>query len=517
MAKPNLLNAIKLSRPKKSIFDLSHDHKLSCNMGDLVPVLIKEAVPSDRFQISQEALVRFEPLVAPMMHRCNISFHTFFVPTRLLWPNFDKWVTNQKVAGFLPAAPYININGAGWEVQVGSLLDHMGIPPTTLGQGSGAATISAFPLAAYQLIYNEYYRDQNLSQEIDFELNDGDNTGTAALGVMRKRAWEHDYFTAAAPEAQAGAAVDLPIGSVELRPDWALGTSGATPSLMAHGGGYATGDVTQETGASPGIKVNDPVVDTKTAYDPDGSLQTSPTTINDLRTAFRLQEWLEKSMRGGKRLFENILIFFGLRSPDARMQRPEYVGGSVTPIQISEVLNTTGTDDAPQGTMAGHGVAVINGREKDYVAQEWGYFITIMSVLPRTAYQQGIERMWLKTLDPMQYYWPQFDHLGEQAIENQELYAYGGNQDGTFGYIPRYAEYKFSNSRVSGQFRDSYDFWHMGRIFDAEPALDAGFVESDPTHRVFAVTDPNVDKLIIHVYNKVRAIRPMSKFSTPSF
>lgn len=510
MAKPNLLNSIKLSKPKKSLFDLSHDVKLSCNMGMVIPVMCKEVVPSDRVQCSQEALVRLQPMVAPMMHRCDISFHTFFVPSRILWPNFDKWITNQKVAGVLPAAPTVNIGPlVGEPVDVGSLLDYFGLP---LSSGAAIAeTISALPLAAYQMIYNEYYRDQNLQPEIPFELIDGDNTANADLFILRKRAWEHDYFTAAAPSAQAGAAVDLPLGTITLHDTWE--TEG-TPRFTVAGGAFTTGDVRQD-GATPKIEIGIPT--DKQAYDPDGTLITEPTTINDLRTAFRLQEWLEKSMRGGKRLFENILIFFGLRSPDARMQRPEYIYGTKTPIQISEVLNTTGTDEAPQGTMAGHGVAVVQPKTGTYSIQEWGYVITVMSVLPKTAYQQGIERMWLKNADPMQYYWPQFDHLGEQEIQNKELYAYTATGSETFGYIPRYAEYKFANSRVAGDFRTTLDFWHMGRIFAAQPSLNSDFVTSDPTHRVFAVTDPEEAKLLIHVYNKLRLIRPMSKYSTPTF
>ena len=507
MAKPNLLNSIKLSRPKKSVFDLSHDVKLSCNMGDLIPVLCEEVVPSDQFRISQEALVRFQPMVAPMMHRCDVSFHTFFVPSRILWPNFEKWITNQKVAGELPAYPTVIFGDGAWSVSSGTLPDYFGIPLTDAAETSEA--VNALPFAAYQMIYNEYYRDQNLISPVDFELVDGNNINTE-LTVLRKRAWEHDYFTAAAPQAQAGPAVDLPLGNITLKDDTPY--PGQFKQFDNHL--FASGDITADTltGAVRAADQNKTVV-----YDPAGSLETEPTTINDLRTAFRLQEWLEKSMRGGKRLFENILIFFGLRSPDSRLQRPEYISGSKTPIQVSEVLNTTGTVDSPQGTMAGHGVAVVNPKDGTYHVQEWGYIITVMSILPRTAYQQGLDRMWLKVTDPMQFYWPQFDHLGEQAIENRELMAFRYGGQATFGYIPRYAEYKFKNSRVAGDFRTTLNFWHMGRIFDSPPALNSQFVSSDPTTRVFAVEDEEEDKVLIHIYNKVRAIRPMSKFSTPSF
>lgn len=515
MAKPNLLNSVKLSSPKKSVFDLSHDVKLSCNMAQLIPVMCKEVVPSDQFQCSQEALMRLAPMVAPMMHRCDVSFHTFFVPDRLLWPNFDKWITNQKIAGTLPAHPFVKIahSGAGTEqVTGGSLMDYFGLPLTNVAL-TETEIVSALPLAAYQMIYNEYYRDQNQEAELGFELTDGDNTANTELFALRRRAWEHDYFTAAAPEAQVGDPVSLPLGSVQLKSTWAA--DGDVPNFIRESGTGVTGAVSQ--GGPPPLEINVGVDTERNAYDPDGSLEVGSTTINDLRTAFRLQEWLEKSMRGGRRLFENILVFFGLRSPDSRLQRPEYIYGSKTPIQVSEVLNTTGTDDAPQGQMAGHGIAVVQPKAGYYKVQEWGHIITIMSVLPRTAYQQGIDRMWLKHQDPMQKYWPQFDHLGEQEITNNELFAYTEEIPGTFGYIPRYAEYKFSNSRVAGQFRTTLAFWHMGRIFSSLPALNGDFIAADPTHRVFAVTDEEEHKLFVHVYNKVRAIRPMSKYSTPSF
>jgi len=487
-------------------------------MGDLIPVYIEDVVPSDQFQISQEALVRLQPMVAPMMHRCDVTFHTFFVPKRLLWPKFDKWITNQpEGGGNLPAFPIVNIEESGQPITVGSLGDYLGLPITT-GSTGDAETVSAMPFAAYQMIYNEYYRDQNLVAEQNFELIDGDNTSNTDLFELKKRAWEHDYFTAAAPTAQAGASVDIPLGTVELNLDRYLDPAPLPPHFIQHDGSttdagdYSRGTAIPRSIIAGGDDAN-PVV-----YDPQGTLEVGATTINDLRTAFRLQEWLEKSMRGGKRLFENILIFFGLRSPDMRMQRPEYISGSKSPIQISEVLNTTGTVDAPQGTMAGHGVSVVQPKNGTYNVQEWGYIITIMSVLPKTAYQQGIQRHWLKYTDPMQSYWPQFDHLGEQAIEGREIYAYDSTYSGdTFGYIPRYSEYKFQNSRVAGEFRTSLNFWHMGRIFSSPPGLNGDFITSDPTTRIFAVEDPEVHKLLIHVYNRIRAIRPMSKYSTPTF
>lgn len=500
----NLLNSVKMTRPKASVFDLSEDVKLSCNMGELIPVYVKDVVPSDKFRISNEALVRLQPMVAPMMHRCDISFHTFFVPYRILWPNFDKWITNQKVAGALPAHPYVTIKTEN-PVTKGSLMDYMGLPLSGAMSPDANVNIDPGALAAYQMVYNEYYRDQNLIDPVNFELIDGDNTANVDLFIKRKRAWEHDYFTACAPTAQAGEAVELPLAGMSDVPILFNNVSGVTLE------GVPT-DVVVEAGVNPDINPD-------SLYAATSTIEAQSTTINDLRTAYRLQEWLEKSMRGGKRLFENILVFFGLRSPDSRLQRPEYISGSKTAIQISEVLNTTGTTEAPQGTMAGHGLSVVNPKDGVYHAKEWGFIITVMSIMPRTAYQQGISRMWSKITDPMQIYWPQFDHLGEQEVLNQEIFAYqgaGANEE-TFGYLPRYSEYKVAFNRVAGEFRDTLDFWHMGRIFESAPALNQQFIEADPTHRVFAVTDPEEQKILCHVYNKVTAIRPMSKYSTPTF
>lgn len=512
MAKPNLLTSIKLSKPRMSGFDMSHDVKLSGRMGRLIPVNCIECVPSDKVNISHESLIRMAPMIAPMMHRCDVSIHSFFVPSRLLWGNFEKWITNQKIGSSLPAFPTVQVGGpSGLAANAGSLANYLGIPIDP-GGGSVEETVSALPFAAYQLIYNEYYRDQNQENEILYELSDGDNTSNGGLGIMRNRCWEHDYFTAAAPTAQAGEAVDIPLGQfqdVPVRFAADSGVSGGGTWNVTDVGGSQT--VAVPTGTEGDSATSDLWADTS-------ELQPQATTINDLRTAFRLQEWLEKSMRGGRRLFENILIFFGLKSPDMRMQRPEYIGGVKTPIQISEVLNTTGTEDAPQGTMAGHGVSVVSAKNSYYNVQEWGYVISILSVMPKTAYQQGIPRFFLKYKDPMQIFWPQFDHLGEQPIENRELFAYTGDAPGdeTFGYIPRYAEYKFMNSRVCGEFADTLNFWHMGRIFDSMPALNQQFVQSDPTDRIFAVQD-GTDNLWMHVYVKLKMIRPMSKFSTPTF
>lgn len=513
MAQPAaFMTSVKMSAPGYNKFDLSHDVKLSCRMGQLVPIMALDVVPGDRFNIGCESMVRFAPMLAPIMHRVDITMHYFFVPNRILWENWKNYITNTPVAGNLPAHPHVEITEGNWN----ALADYMGIPNPLESGADIPELVNALPFAAYQRVWFEYYRDQNIQDPTVVDppmLADGLNN-YLSWDDLRYRCWEHDYFTSCLPFAQKGQPVTIPLDfegqDIPVNRNVA---GGGTSDWNVNPSGVA--EVFNVVSADPSI----PQEHLYANLDP----VTATSTINDLRTAYRLQEWLEKAARGGSRYIENTLAFFGVHSSDKRLQRPEYITGIKSPVMISEVLNTTGTVDAPQGNMAGHGIGVVNGKYGSYYAEEHGWIIGVMSVMPKTAYQNGIPKKFLRINTPFEYYWPQFAHLGEQAVSMKEIFAFAADNDQTFGYLPAYSEYKYESNRVAGDFRDTLDFWHMGRKFTGQPLLNDDFISANPFSmaqagdRVFAVQDPAVDYLWCHVYNKISALRKMPVFGTPTF
>lgn len=495
----NLLNSVKISAPNKSLFDLSHEVKMTGKMGNLYPCMYMETVPGDKVTLKPEALIRFAPLVAPVMHRFHLSIHYFFVPYRLLWDNWEDFIMGNSE----PSIPTLEL-GAGGPPEVQALSSCLGTPPNWTAKKD----LTAFPWAAYQFVYNEYYRDQNLIPEVNYKLVDGDNTNAYITNgnlSLRKRAWQHDYFTAALPWAQKGAPVNIPV---------------AISNNVLVEFNKTSANVTTLTGTPFNVKMNDnavtdPNIPVDYAYVKGSQFDTSG-TINDLRRAYALQEWLEKNARGGTRYVEWILNHFGFKTSDARLQRPEYITGIKQPIIISEVLNTTGqTDGLPQGNMAGHGVSYTDGNAGTFFSEEYGAVIGILSIMPESGYFQGIPKYMLRR-DNLDYYQPSFDHIGEQPLTNEEVYADATNPKGVFGYLPRYCEYKYQNSRLATQMTSTYDYWTADRIFANQPQLNKAFVECDPAQvqRIFAVQDDS-DNLFLHIRNNVSALRPMSKYSTP--
>ena len=527
-----------MPRPPSNTFDLSHDRKFSGRIGELMPISVMECVPGDKFSIKATNLTRFAPLITPIMHKASVYCHFFFVPNRILWNNWETFISGSvdgqypntdpsNPAYSSPSFPKLNIvTTDGYAVS--SLADYLGLPTgTTLND------VSALPFSAYQKIYNDYYRDENLITPDEVILSNGTQTAgnTLKLQALKKRAWQHDYYTSALPWTQKGPEATLPLGTTA--PIIYDNTASSPTVVRNHVTGSTINSTTFDSVAAfqsdqygnltadlPGETYID--LDGASNYKADLQGATAA-SINELRRAFRLQEWLERNARGGTRYIEIIMAHFGVMSSDARLQRPEFLGGSSTPITISEVLQTSdnsgGTDGGPQGNMAGHGVSVGASDYVSYKCEEHGYIMGIMSVMPMTAYQQGIPKHFSK-FDKFDYYWPSFANIGEQAITQQELYYENdpAKDDATFGYTPRYAEYKYLPSTVHGQFRTTLNIWHMGRIFLTAPALNQDFIECDYTEvdRVFADQTPGAEHLYVYLHNEVKCNRLMPYFGTPT-
>jgi hypothetical protein len=522
----SIFSKVAMPKPASNTFDLSHDRKFSMKLGEITPILINECVPGDKFNISSTNLLRFAPLIAPVMHQSSVYIHFFFVPNRILWSNWEDFISGGEDGLADPAFPVIKPNAT---IATGSLLDYLGLPT---GQATGTDTFNALPILAYNKIYNDYYRDQNMVPvKLTSDAVNGEQVLTDVTNPqMQKRAWQHDYFTSALPWTQKGPEATIPLGTQAplVYGDPAPPTNDITylkelPSLGGTTVKNLQGDL--RSNSSGELVTPDGLeqlgIDVSQNHFTDLSDATA-SSINDLRRAFRLQEWLERNARGGSRYIEIIMAHFGVKSSDSRLQRPEFLGGSATPVTISEVLQTSNTanatDPTPQATMAGHGVAVGSSNKVSYFCEEHGFIMGLMTVMPKSAYQQGVPKLW-KKFDKFDYFWPAFQSIGEQPIYNEEVYfdSTDGQNDDVFGYTPRYAEYKYINSSVHGEFRTTLNFWHMGRIFNSRPSLNQDFIEMDNTdvERVFAVNQ-DAENLYVYLHNNIMATRPMVYFGTPT-
>lgn len=583
-----LFETIPTPNIKRTGFNLSHETKLTMEMGKLVVADCYPVVPGDTFKQSSEVMIRFAPMVAPLMHRVNVSVHYFYVPNRLVWSNFREFITGGESGEEEPALPFTASTAWNANVQaqgnnspyfgLSSLWDYMGCPvaedlPTQDDSNpNGSVHVSLLPFKAYQLIWNEYYRDQNLQEEVDIlKDHDGyhDFSDVRELLTLRNRAWEKDYFSGALPWPQRGEDVLLPLhggapliyndteqsilqGTLQAKsmamtfnsqsnPDGSLleltngvmATSGVshttTGNLQFTRDAEDVGKLTNVVFGNASMQVTNPS-SFASGFSTDLS-QVTAATVNELRRATALQVYLERCARGGNRYIEFLLAHFGVKSSDARLQRPEYLGGGVMPLVVSEVLQTSSSDaTSPQGTMAGHGIAVGKSHKFKAYFEEHGYVLGILSVTPKPSYQQGFPRDLLK-MDKYDWYNPAFAHLGEQEIWNAELYGKTTNPFGLFGYTPRYAEYKSRLSTVHGDFKTNLNMWHLGRIFNNTPTLSEEFIQVDEVKddltRIFAaeqqidpatgevITNKPYQHLWVYIYHNIKAIRPMPKFGIP--
>ena len=490
--KGQIFNFAKIKDRKRNNFDLSYSSALTCQMGTLIPIMNMEVVAGDKFKFNTDMLIRFNPLVAPIYQSIDSYTHFFFVPYRILWDNWEEFITGGKNNTSVVAKPYINIT-----VPKNSLADYLGLPTTTKYMNVDAA-----PFKAYQLIYNEYYRDQNLIDEIDLhtDLNGSINSTLAApLQVLRKRAWEHDYFTSSLPFAQKGPSVSLPSGESTITAD---GDLRLTPFENGNLSTDANGYVTSTSGNkqySSGLKLNN----------------TTAPTINEFRRALAVQKYQELLARAGSRYTEWLRAFFGTSPADARLQRPEYLGGGKQPVYVQEVLQMSETKTTALGSFAGKATSAGSSRIVTKEFTEPGILMGILSVIPHTAYYQGIPKQWTK-FDRFDHFTPQFEHIGEQPVLNKEIYySSSGNLDNSvFGYLPRYAEYKYSNDEIHGEFRDTLKYWTLARSFAELPTLSKEFVECTPSNEIFAM--PDEQNLLIQLHHNILAKRKMSVYSTPN-
>lgn len=489
--------------PGKSVFDLSYNKKMTLDMGVLYPAICEEAVPGDIWRIGFEAVLRAQPMIAPILHEVNFYVHVFFLPYRILDANWEDFITGGPQGDFAYTLPTW-APGSPAETAKGTLWDYLGLPVNVDPDG-------AYPLdyirRAYNRIYNEYYRDQTLISEVA-------ETNTALLN----RAWEKDYFTSALPFQQRGTAPALPIsGSTSAVWDPAS-FSFDSQSVSAHEATFESGGpldpvLRSRTAASiPSWQNNARAMFNANTVD---LSQATTFDVSDLRLAFQTQKWLERSARGGARYTEFLRAHFGIAPHDDRLDRPEYVGGVKTPMIVSEVLQTGSTDTtSPQGNLAGHGITVDRQFAGKYRVNEYGLIFGMISLMPRTAYQQGINRQWLRR-SRFDFYFPEFAHLSEQAIENAEIFAtdVAAENTGIFGYQGRFNEMRYKPDMVCGDMRDTFDYWHLGRVFASAPALNGTFVTSDPSKRIFAVQDE--PGFVLNLGNQLRVVRPLPMIAEP--
>ncbi|AXL15299.1 major capsid protein [Microviridae sp.] len=502
---------------QRSRFDRSHGLKTTFDAGHLIPIFVDEALPGDTFTLKLNAFSRLATPIKPIMDNLYMDTFFFAVPYRLLWDNWQRFNGEQTSPGDSTdyVVPQIVSPIGGYLAN--TLADYMGLPT-----GVAGFSHSALPLRAYNLIWNEWFRDQNLQSPETVPTTDGPDLDT--LYALKKRGKRHDYFTSCLPWPQKGTEVVIPLAQTAP----ILRTPNATAwDVYATGTDTKTGDSALQSSATGQLYATTSLQ--PVSLDPVGGLYTdltgaTATTINALREAFQVQRLYERDARGGTRYTEILRAHFGVTSPDARLQRPEYLGGGSSPITVTPIAQTSGSADAggytttPQGNLSALGTTQISGHGFSKSFTEHCIIIGLVSVRADLTYQQGLNKMWSRQTR-FDFYWPALSHLGEQAVLNKEIYLDGTAADEQpFGYQERYAEYRYKPSLVTGEFRSSFaqslDIWHLAQDFASLPLLNGTFiVENPPVDRVIAVTDE--PHFLFDSWFQLNCARPMPLYGVP--
>lgn len=553
---------------KRTKFDRSHVYKTTFDSGKLIPVFVDEVLPGDTTRMSVNYFARLATPIKPIMDNIYLDWFFFFVPNRLVWEHWQNFCFEQEDPDDSTdyVIPTVSATGNSNNAYIGSLWDYFGLPVNTSGNLSG---VSALPFRGVYLIYNEWFRDENLQKSVKIQKGDTNEvlnstrsaeqpswvftSGTSIVPGLAcpPRGKRHDYFTSALPWTQKGPGVSIGLAGTASIVDPSPGTGyllhstdnqlaavsayggeasssgghrvvqgSGSISFNRYGSDYSTvggfagntgGQITMSAQASSTYLGNDSYVDLDTS---------SIFTINSLRTAFQMQKFYERLARGGSRYTEVLRSFFGVVSPDARLQRPEFLGSFTKMVNVNPIAQTSATDDtSPQGNLSAYGVtaAKFHGFTKSFV--EHGYIFGFVCARADLTYQQGINKMWLRST-VYDFYWPTFAHLGEQAIELREIYAQGSEADTTvFGYQERYAEYRYKPSQITGKFRSSVtggnlDVWHLSQFFSNAPTLNEEFItENPPIERIIAV--PSEPEFLLDIGFRYTTVRPMPMFGTP--
>lgn len=535
----------------RSTFDRSSSVKTSFNAGDIVPFFLEEVLPGDTFNVKSSKVVRMQTLLTPMMDNVYIDTYYFFVPNRLVWSHWKEFNGENTESAWIPETTYeipqiTSPANGGWNV--GTIADYFGIPT-----GIPNLSVSALPFRAYALVMNEWFRDQNLQDPLVVPLDDatvaGVNTDTFVSDVAKGgkpyiAAKYHDYFTSCLPSPQKGPDVLIPSATAGEYP--VVPRSNLVPDSLLDGTFYkakifnadddaartnaglsfyvsadaSTASQTQSIASAPSVRTGStPVISNLWAIASGGL----GATINQLRLAFQVQKLYERDARGGSRYIEILKSHFGVTSPDARLQRPEYLGGNRVPININQVIQQSGTQSGttPQGTVVG--MSQTTDSHSDFIKSftEHGFILGVMCVRYDHTYQQGLERFWSRK-DRFDYYWPVFANIGEQAVRNKEIYAQGNSEDDeVFGYQEAWADYRYKPNRVTGEMRSAYaqslDVWHLADDYSSRPSLSDSWIREDKANidRVLAVQSSVSNQFFADIYVQNRATRPMPVYSIP--